>query len=128
MNSSRLLLRVLLLLVSLGLGCAVIAAEDRKTTTARMGDRLAAVDDLKERKLLGENNRGYLEARAALSGAQQGVVSAENSDRQSLYDSIAQEQRVEIEQVGRGRAHMIASGSKRGVWLQGNDGQWFQKP
>jgi uncharacterized protein YdbL (DUF1318 family) len=128
MNSPRLIFRVLFLLVSLGLGCAVVRAEDRKTITARMGDRLAAVDELKERKLVGENNRGYLEARAALNGAQQGVVSAENSDRQALYDSIAKEQRMSIEQVGRGRAQKIAAGTKRGLWLQGTDGVWFQKP
>ncbi|MBI5770267.1 MAG: YdbL family protein [Verrucomicrobia bacterium] len=128
MNPSHLLFRCLFLLVSFGLGCAVARAEDRKAVLARMEQRLAAVDELKERKLVGENHRGFLEARASLNGAQQGTVSSENSDRQALYESIAKEQRLTIDQVGRGRAQKIAAGSRRGVWLQGNDGQWYQKP
>lgn len=128
MKSSRFLFRCLFLLVSLAVGVAVVRAEDRKAILGRMEQRLTAVDELKEKKLAGENHRGFLEARASLNGAQQGIISAENSDRQALYESIAKEQRLTIDQVGRGRAQKIAASSRRGVWLQGSDGQWYQKP
>ncbi len=128
MNTLRLFRRLALGLAALVLAAALPAAEDRAAILARMEQRLAAVDELKEKKLVGENARGYLEGRAALNGPQDGVVSAENADRRALYDSIAREQKLPIEQVGRGRAQRIAAGSKRGVWLQGNDGVWYQKP
>jgi uncharacterized protein YdbL (DUF1318 family) len=128
MNTLRLFRRLALGLAGLALAAALPAAEDRTAILARMEQRLASVDELKEKKLVGENNRGYLEGRAALDGPQQGVVSAENSDRQALYALIAKQQGVNIEQVGRGRAQRIAAASKRGVWLQGNDSVWYQKP
>ena len=127
MNSPHVLFRLLFLMVALGFGYTIVRAEDRKSVLARMEQRLSAVDELKERKLVGENCRGDLEERAALNGAQQGVVSAENSDRKTLYEGIAKEQGITIEQVGRGRAQKIAAGSRRGVWLQGNDNVWYQK-
>lgn len=119
--------RLLFVLVALGLGSAVVRAEDRKSVLARMEQRLPSVDALKARGIIGENNRGYLEARATLKGDEQGVVSAENSDRAALYESVAKEQGISVEQVGRGRAQKIAAGSRRGVWLQGNDNVWYQK-
>ncbi len=128
MNTLRLFRRLALGLAALVLAAALPAAEDRAAILARMEQRRAAVDELKEKKLVGEIARGYLEGRAALNGPQDGVVSAENADRRALYDSIAREQKLPIEQVGRGRAQRIAAGSKRGVWLQGNDGVWYQKP
>ena len=121
------LFRLLFVVVAFGLGSAVVRAEDRKTVLARMEQRLSDVDALKGRGVVGENNRGYLEARASLKGDEQGVVSAENSDRAALYASVAKEQGISVEQVGRGRAQKIAAGSKRGVWLQGNDNAWYQK-
>jgi uncharacterized protein YdbL (DUF1318 family) len=128
MNSSRLFFRVLFLVAALGLGYGIVAAQDRQSVIARMGQRLPAVDELKESKLVGENNRGYLEARGALNGAQQSIVSDENADRRALYESIAKEQGTNVEQVSRARAQKIAIGSKRGLWLQGNDSVWYQKP
>ena len=99
----------------------------RADLRARMEQRLPGVDALKGRGVIGENNRGFLEARASLKGDEQGVVSAENSDRAALYESVAKEQGISVDQVGRGRAQKIAAGSKRGVWLQGNDNAWYQK-
>ncbi len=66
MNTLRLFRRLAPGLAALALAAALPAAEDRAAILARMEQRLAAVDELKERKLVGENNRGYLEGRAAL--------------------------------------------------------------
>ena len=121
------LFRILFLVVSLALGMAVVHAEDIGAVKARMSQRLGSVDSLKERKLVGENNRGYLEARGSLTPSEEQVVSSENADRREVYGAIAASTGASMEQVGRQRAQMIASSSKRGVWVQSPDGQWAQK-
>jgi uncharacterized protein YdbL (DUF1318 family) len=111
---------------------AAITAGPREKTLAdhraRIKQRWPGVEALKARGVIGENNRGYLEARASLNGEEQSLVSTENSDRAALYESVAKEQGLPVEQVGRGRARKLSVDSKRGVWLQGNDGVWYQKP
>jgi uncharacterized protein len=124
---SAFLFRVLFLFTALGLGAAVVHAEDRGAVLARMEQRLGAIDALKERKLIGENNRGYVEARGTLTASDEKTVSDENSDRRAVYSSIAAETGSTPEQVGRLRAQKIAANTKRGVWIQAPDGQWSEK-
>lgn len=121
------LLRVLFVLVGLGLGCGVAHADDRAALKARIERRLPAVDALKEQRLVGENNRGYLEARASLKPEQEKTVSDENADRATIYGLIAAKNNTTTEQVGRLRASKIAATSRPGVWVQNPDGQWEQK-
>ena len=104
-----------------------LAAEDLGVVKQRMAQRLAEVDALKERGAVGENNRGFLEARGALSGQEGGVVAAENSDRESVYADVARRTGHTPEQVGHARARRIAAASKSGVWLQDESGQWYRK-
>lgn len=104
-----------------------LAAEDLGVVKQRMAQRLAAVDALKEHGAVGENNRGFLEARGALSGQEGGVVAAENSDREAVYAAVAQRTGHTPEQVGHARARRIAEVSKPGVWLQDERGRWYRK-
>lgn len=119
--------RILFVVLSLGLGTAVVHAADIGAVKARMAERLSSVDSLKERKLVGENNRGFLEARGSLTPSEEQVVSSENADRREVYGAIAASTGASIDQVGRQRAQMIASSSKRGVWVQAPNGEWAQK-
>ncbi len=121
------LFRILLVALSLGLGVAAVHAEDVGAIKARMAQRLSSVDSLKERTLVGENNRGYLEARGSLTPSEEQTVSSENADRRDVYAAIAASTGSTTDDVGRQRARMIASSSKRGVWVQSPDGQWSQK-
>jgi len=126
MHAMKAFIRILLpLLVMLPLVAG--AADDAATINRRMTERLPALDALKERLVIGENNSGYVEARGSLSGSDGDIVAAENSDRRAVYELIARQQSTSAEAVGRARARQIAERSKAGLWLQAPDGKWYQK-
>jgi hypothetical protein len=102
-------------------------AADLGPVKQRMAQRLASIDALKDRGAVGENNRGYLEARGALSGGDDKVMAAENADRSSVYEALAQQTGSSADQVGRARAKHIAQNSRPGVWLQDESGRWYRK-
>jgi uncharacterized protein len=105
------------------LGAQESAAELRQ----RMEHRLPAVDEMKSQKIVGENNRGFLEVRGDASGEQRETVDAENRDRTAVYAMIAEQTEATPEQVGRARARRIAELSAPGVLLQAEDGSWYEK-
>jgi hypothetical protein len=104
-----------------------LRAADLGAVKQRMAQRLSAVDALRDRGAVGENNRGFLEARGALSGAESQTVADENSDRGAVYAALAQQTGSSADLVGRARAKQIAQGSKPGVWLQRESGDWYKK-
>lgn len=110
----------------LGLGAITAMAEDLGAVKVRMNQRLAQVDHLKAKGVIGENNRGMLELRGGDVDAGD-VVAAENRDRETVYAEIAKQTGTHVDQVGRARARQIAAASARGVWLQKNDGSWYKK-
>jgi uncharacterized protein YdbL (DUF1318 family) len=121
------LFRIFFVFASLMLGSAIVRAEDLSAVKARMEQRQSTVDALKERKVVGENNRGYLEARASLKPDEEKVLSDENTDRATVYAALAAQTGSSSDQVGRLRATKIAASSKGGVWVQSTDGNWAQK-
>jgi len=104
-----------------------LRAQDLGAAKQRMAQRLPAVDALKERGAVGENNRGFLEARGALSGDEAKTVSGQNADRTAVYGALAQQTGSSSDAVGRARAKRIAEKSKAGVWLQDESGRWYRK-
>jgi uncharacterized protein YdbL (DUF1318 family) len=104
-----------------------LAADDAATINRRMSQRLPALDALKERLVIGDNNRGLVEARGSLSGDETQLVAEENNDRSAVYELIARSQSTSAEAVGRARARQIADRSKPGLWIQAPDGSWYQK-
>ena len=92
---------------------------------ARMEQRLAQVDALKETGAIGENNRGFLEIRGG--GDAGAIVSAENKDREIVYAAVAQKTGSTADLVGRKRAARIAQNSRSGVWVQDEGGNWKKK-
>jgi uncharacterized protein YdbL (DUF1318 family) len=92
----------------------------------RMLARLPVINALKAQGLIGENNQGYLEFR---SGQQPNadVISAENADRQAVYQAIATRQNTTPAFVGQARAAQIAERESPGTWIQGADGAWKKK-
>lgn len=93
---------------------------------ARMDQRLAQVDALKEQGAVGENNRGFLESRGG-GGDSGAVVSAENQDREIVYAALAQKTGSSVDKVGKARAAKIAQNSRSGVWVQDEAGNWKKK-
>ncbi|AWT59243.1 MAG: hypothetical protein DF168_00424 [Candidatus Moanabacter tarae] len=93
----------------------------------RMRDRSMKVEELKLTGLVGEDNRGYLQVRSPLSNVQQGVIENENVDRRKIYFIIGIKSDLKVDQVGSHRASQIAVRSVDGIWLQRQDGTWYQK-
>lgn len=92
----------------------------------RMLDRIPAINTLKDKGLIGENNKGYLEYRSG-SKPQQQLVSAENKDRKTVYGAIAKSQKVDLGLVGQRRAQQISAKGAKGHWFQKPDGSWYKK-
>ncbi len=92
----------------------------------RMANRLPAIILLKDKGLLGEDNKGYL-AYVKESRPQQDMVRAENADRAKVYAAIAKKQNVTVDLVGSRRAKMLFERGKKGYWFQQQDGKWVQK-
>src|SRR5687767_9294975 len=113
-------------LIFLGGAAFAIAAEDLAAVKARMEQRLALIDELKAKGVVGENSRGMMELRGGDVDAGD-AVAAENRDRSMVYAEIAKQTRTSVEQVARVRARQIAAASVPGVWLQKEDGTWYKK-
>ncbi len=130
MNAMKtLLLRpflLLVVLVSLSTAAA-FAAESLGAVRQRMDQRVPAIDALKQRGAVGENNQGLLEARSPLAADETATVAAENADRQAVYAALAAQTGSTADSVGRKRAARIAAGSTAGVWLQDESGRWYRK-
>jgi hypothetical protein len=98
-------------------------ADDIKS---RMLKRLPEIQALKDEGVIGEGRYGLLHFRKAAPD-KKALVAAENADRSEVYKQIAAEQGVSVEVVGQHRARQIAERAKKGEWLQGADGNWYQK-
>jgi uncharacterized protein YdbL (DUF1318 family) len=97
-----------------------------KEIKQRMIARLPAIKSLKSSGIVGENNKGFLEF-IGNKRENEEVVSAENKDRQAVYEAIAKQQGTTVEVVGKHRAIQIANKAQAGEWLQDGNGKWYQK-
>jgi len=99
---------------------------------ARLGD----VNRYKGTGVIGENNKGLLEARKLESitdlrerAAVQQVVRAENADREQLYKEIAAVKNIDLSQLDKIRAtyaETLRANARPGDWIQLPDGTWKQ--
>jgi len=112
----------LLLFIVFAAGALASAKEIR----ARMLARLPEIKVLKDKGLVGENNKGFLEF-VGRQKEKQEVVTAENRDREMVYKAIAKQQGTAVELVGKHRAIQIANKARPGEWLQDANGKWHQK-
>lgn len=92
----------------------------------RMLARIPAINTLKDKGKIGENNRGFLEFRTS-DKPQQKLINDENKDRKSVYGAIAKKQQVDIALVGQRRAKQISAKGGKGHWFQKPDGTWYKK-
>ena len=128
MKKTFVLLRFGFLATSLFTGAAVMrGAEDLGAVRSRMEQRIGPVNALKDRGAVGENNRGLLEGRGALGGADQQVVNDENADRRKVYAALAAQTGASADEVGRKRAAQLADLARPGHWLQTAGGEWRRK-
>ncbi len=102
------------------------AHSSSKAIKKRMIERLPTIRALKEKGLIGENNKGYLEF-VGSKKEKADVIQAENNDRKKVYSAIAKQQGTTVELVGTHRAIQIAKKAKPGEWLQDANGKWYKK-
>jgi uncharacterized protein len=120
--------RITLLLVAMLLGAGGLrAAEDLGAVKARMERRIAPLNELKGRGVVGENNQGYLEPRGNPTPADQRIIGEENADRRTVYAAIAAQTGAAPDAVGKHRAQQIASIALPGHWIQDPSGAWRQR-
>jgi uncharacterized protein YdbL (DUF1318 family) len=92
----------------------------------RMASRIPAINALKAKGTIGENNKGFLQFRGK-NQPQKDVINAENKDRLQVYKAIGKKQGASSTLVGQRRAKAIAQKSKPGHWYQKSDGKWAKK-
>jgi uncharacterized protein YdbL (DUF1318 family) len=117
---------VMMLMLPL-LGLSTARADEVASAKERIDARQGAIAALKDRGMLGENNRGFVEARGTLSREGNELAASENDDRRILYAAVAKQTGQTPEFAGRARARKIAENSKPGVWLQDEAGRWYRK-
>ncbi len=105
----------------------VAAGVNAEGIKARVAKRLPIINKLKAEGAIGENNKGYLVARQEISEDNKTIVSEENIDRKKIYAMLAKKTGQSIDIVGARRALAIAAKTKKGYWLQKEDGTWYQK-
>jgi uncharacterized protein YdbL (DUF1318 family) len=120
MRNKTHLIAILILTVCV-LGSTALAGGLKDRMIARKPAVAALLDD----GTVGENNQGFLAFRGAQKQAD--VVAAENKDRASVYQAIAQKTGTTPDLVGQRRATQIAEDADPGTWLQDPDGSWYQK-
>jgi uncharacterized protein YdbL (DUF1318 family) len=102
-------------------------SEDLNAVKSRIHQRHSQVEALKAQGAVGENNRGFLEARGALVAQAASVVSDENKDREVVYAALAQQTSTTPSQVAKARARQLAQRARPGEWIQDEAGDWKQK-
>lgn len=114
------------MMVLLGFAVPAALAQDAGLKQ-RLEQRLPALDDLRQRQVAGENNRGFLEVRGKATAEETELIETENRDRTAVYEAIAARSETTKDTVGRARAKQIAAASARGVLLQDANGAWAPK-
>ncbi|MBT8345059.1 MAG: YdbL family protein [Desulfofustis sp.] len=123
MHNRRFFLIIALALTAFLCGAFTLQAASIKE---RMLARIPAINALKDKGTIGENNRGFLEFRTG-DNSQQKLISEENKDRKSVYAAIATKQKVDVTLVGQRRAKQISDKGTKGHWYQKSDGTWYRK-
>ncbi len=122
-------LLTLMLLLSLFVSAPGYTAQEQgpETIRKRMEANLPKIDKLKKAGVVGETNKGYLEAREPLDKPGKELLKVENADRKSIYELLARRAKTKLEQIERARAELIRKRSATGIWLQDAEGEWYRK-
>ncbi|HPA18179.1 MAG TPA: DUF1318 domain-containing protein [Verrucomicrobiae bacterium] len=95
--------------------------------------RMEEIQNLKNNRIVGENNKGYLAQREIPSSWKgqedyiRRIVDAENNDRQVLYSEKSRNEKKPFEEVEKIHAQQWREKSFTGEWIQTPEGEWRQK-
>lgn len=120
-NYTRIFISLVLALFLLsGVSATAASIKDRMVT------RIPAINAMKDKGLIGENNQGYLEFRSN-NRPDKKTVQNENKDRKTVYKAIAKKEDANSALVGQRRAKQIAQKGSSGHFFQNSDGGWYKK-
>jgi uncharacterized protein YdbL (DUF1318 family) len=105
----------------------VFSTAEDQALKARFLQRKPVIERMKNQEKVGENNVGKLVPRAQLNKNENGIVRAENADRETVYQEIARKFNISLLKVGQRRALKIAELARPGHLLQHPDGHWYRK-
>lgn len=100
-------------------------------TTRR--NRMAQIQTLKDNRIIGENQNGYLTALNIPPTWQdqedyiQSLVKAENTDRQFINTMESRRTGKSLAAIEKESAQRFQASSFPGEWVQNSDGKWVQK-
>ncbi|TVM00725.1 MAG: DUF1318 domain-containing protein [Candidatus Brocadia sp. WS118] len=117
---------LIVMLIGVVLMCNASRAQDLSAIKIQMEKRRSLIVELKHKEIVGEDMMGYLQFIGG-KREKEDIVQAENQDRRTVYEAIAKKEGATTEQVGQRRALQIANQARKGVWLQGQNGKWYQK-
>ncbi|MGE9267020.1 MAG: YdbL family protein [Verrucomicrobiales bacterium] len=123
----KMILPVLAMILVGGFLAPPARAADEGALKARMSQRLSQIVALKQGGKLGEDARGFLSARSALSAKEKALMDAENADRRAVYALIAAKTNTSAAKVGAARAASIRGSAPAGTWVQLPNGKWQRK-
>ena len=106
--------------------CCSVWAEDMQAIKQRMVQRKPTIDALKKSGSIGEGTDGYLHVRQAAGNAAS-VADAENADRRTVNQMIAQKEGSTVDLVSKKAAAIFIKNSPPGSWVQKPDGSWNNK-
>ena len=105
-------IKLIILFVLIGIFIGTVSAYAQKgELRVRFLERKPILDELKDRGIIGENNKDFVVFRIPFK-ENRNVVNGENAD---------------VNIVGRRRAVQIAKIAPAGHWLQDEDGRWYRK-
>lgn len=111
--------------------------EEESPLASRRLSRMGEIQNLKNSRFIGENNKGYLELRSSPEGKLphgenyadyiQRIVKSENNDRRALYLQNAEKKGDPLDLVEREFSIRWQEISYTGEWIQKEDNSWIQK-
>ncbi|HBM16590.1 MAG TPA: DUF1318 domain-containing protein [Lentisphaeria bacterium] len=116
---------ILKLFTVLSLMLSVVVTAYSDDIKDRMSQRLSQLIALKDKGIIGEDQNGYL-AFVGSSKEGQAIVDAENADRKTVYQMIAEKTGTTLQIVGKQRAIQLAQNETTGHYIQKN-GKWVKK-
>ncbi len=98
-----------------------------ESAAMRRRDRFSALSSLESQGIVGENKSGLVEIRGAADASAQSLVSAENSDRMSIYQGIASKNGTSVGEVQQLYAARLQGGAPSGTPVETPNGEWKTK-
>ncbi|MBC2604376.1 DUF1318 domain-containing protein [Puniceicoccus vermicola] len=102
-------------------------APDLSTLKNQLMEREDQINELMDQGLVGITNEGLYSIRGDISPMQSKHVQEQNDDLKAYYDIVAKEKGEDVEKVQKSSAAQMIKDAGPQVWVQDEEGDWFQK-